>query len=99
MFVFIIFDIVAQAYLVATLYSLKDNLKNYINRKYLTLKFYLVTILIVVAFISIPILAMPNNNFFGYNLKFFKHALEWNYFISIITFYFLTFMMWKKIDR
>ena len=96
MFLFIIFEIAAQAYLVATLYSFKDKLSKYINKKYLTLKIYLVSILIIVAVISIPILAMPNNNFFGYNLKFFKHALEWNYFISIITFYLLTFMMWKK---
>ena len=25
-----------------------------------------------------------------------KHALEWNFFLGIIFFYFLTFLMWKK---
>ena len=98
MLMFIIFEIVAQAYLVATLYSFKDKLSNYINKKYLTLKIYLVSILIIVALISIPIISLPGNNFFGFNLKFFKHALEWDYFIGVITFYLLTFMMWKKIN-
>jgi len=98
MLMFIIFEIVAQAYLVATLFSFKDKLSNYINNKYLTLKIYLVSILIIVAVISIPIISIPGNDFFGFNLKFFKHALEWDYFIGVITFYLLTFMMWKKIN-
>ena len=34
--------------------------------------------------------------FWVFNLKFFKHALEWDYFIGVITFYLLTFFMWKK---
>ena len=98
MLMFIIFEIVAQAYLVATLFSFKDKLSNYINNTYLTLKIYLVSILIIVAVISIPIISIPGNDFFGFNLKFFKHALEWDYFIGVITFYLLTFMMWKKIN-
>ena len=93
---FIIFEIVAQAYLVTSLYSFKDKLAGYINIKILKLKIILVTSLIVVALISIPIISLPGNNFFGYNLKFFKHALEWDYFLGVITFYLLTFFMWKK---
>tara|TARA_A100001234_G_C12576524_1_gene364159 strand:+ start:114 stop:779 length:666 start_codon:yes stop_codon:yes gene_type:complete len=96
MLMFIIFEIVAQAYLVATLYSFKERLLNYINPKFLTLKIYLVSTLIVVAIISIPIISLPGNDFFGFNLKFFKHALEWDYFIGVISFYLLTFLMWKK---
>ena len=56
----------------------------------------LVSTLIVVAIISIPIISLPGDNFFGLNLKFFKHALEWDYFLGVITFYMLTFFMWKK---
>ena len=93
---FIIFEIVAQAYLVATIYSLKEKLINYINVKILNLKIILVTTLIIVAIISIPIISLPGNNFLGYNLKFFKHALEWDYFLGVISFYLLTFFMWKK---
>jgi hypothetical protein len=93
---FIIFEIVAQAYLVATFYSLKKELVDYINIKILNLKIILVTTLIIVAIVSIPIISMPGNNFFGFNTKFFKHALEWDYFLGVITFYLLTFFMWKK---
>jgi len=93
---FIIFEIVAQAYLVATLYSFKDKLVDYINIKFLNLKIILVTLLIIIAIVSIPIISLPGNDFFGLNLKFFKHALEWDYFIGVILFYLLTFLMWKK---
>ena len=96
MLLFIIFEIVAQAYLVATFYSLKDKLSQYINIRILNLKIILVSTLIVVAVISIPIISLPGNNLFGFNLKFFKHALEWDYFIGVISFYLLTFFMWKK---
>ncbi len=96
MLAFIIFEIVAQTYLVATFYSLKEKLNIYINLIYLKLKIILVSILIIVAFISIPIISLPGDNFLGFNLKFFKHALEWDYFLGVISFYLLTFMMWKK---
>ena len=93
---FIIFEITAQAYLVAALYSLKEDLSIYINNKYLKLKLILVSGLIVVAIASIPIISLPGNDFLGFNLKFFKHALEWDYFLGVISFYLLTFLMWKK---
>jgi hypothetical protein len=93
---FIIFEITAQAYLVAAFYSFRHKLDEYINRIFLNLKIILVSTLIVVAIISVPIISLPGNNFFGYNLKFLKHALEWDYFIGVISFYLLTFFLWKK---
>ena len=93
---FIIFEIVAQAYLVASFYSFRNKLMNYINNKILTIKILLVSVLIIVAVISIPIISLPGNDFLGFNLKYFKHALEWDYFIGVISFYLLTFFMWKK---
>ena len=93
---FIIFELVAQAYLVATFYSFRHSLLEYINPKILKFKLILVSILIIVAAISVPIISLPGNDFLGFNLKFFKHALEWDYFLGIITFYLLTFFMWKK---
>ena len=95
---FIIFEIAAQAYLVAALYSFKHELERYINQLLLKLKLILVSTLIIVALISIPIISLPGNDFLGFNLKFFKHALEWDYFIGVISFYLLTFFMWKKIN-
>ena len=96
MLLFIIFEIVAQAYLVITFYSFKEKMENYINKKFLYIKLILVTILIIVAVISIPIISLPGNNFMGFNVKFFKHGLEWNYFVGVISFYLLTYFMWKK---
>ena len=93
---FIVFEIVAQAYLVATFWSFKEKLKDHINPIVLNLKIILVSILIIVAAISIPIVSLPGDDFFGIQLKFLKHALEWDYFIGVITFYLLTFFMWKK---
>jgi hypothetical protein len=93
---FIVFEIVAQAYLVATFYSFKEKLNDFINIKFLKLKFALVFSLIVIALISIPIISLPGDYFLGFNLKFFKHALEWDYFIGVISFYLLTFFMWKR---
>ena len=93
---FIVFEIVAQAYLVATFWSFKDKLKDYINLKILNFKIVLVSMLIIVAVISIPIISLPGDVFFGVQLKFLKHALEWDYFLGVITFYLLTFFMWKK---
>ena len=93
---FIVFEIVAQVYLVATFWSLKEKLRDYINPIVLNLKIMLVSILIIVAVISIPIVSLPGDDFYGIQLKFLKHALEWDYFIGVITFYLLTFFMWKK---
>ena len=86
---FIVFEIVAQAYLVITLYKLKDKIIDKINLKFLKLKGLLVSLLIVIAILAIPIVSMPGN-------KFIKHALEWDYFIGVISFYLLTYFMWKK---
>ncbi len=93
---FIVFEIVAQAYLVATFFSFKEKLNEYINPLFLNLKIILVSLLILVAIISIPIISLPGDDFFGINLKYLKHALEWDYFLGVITFYLLTFFMWKK---
>ena len=86
---FIIFEVVAQALLVKNIIRSKPKLEEYINKKILTLKMILVSVLIIVAFLSAPIL-----NSSKYSL--FKHALEWNYFLGVITFYLLTFLFWKK---
>ena len=93
---FIIFEIVAQAYLVSTLYSFKTNISSYLNLNILKIKIVLVSILIIVAAISIPIISLPGDEFMGITLKFLKHGLEWNYFLGVISFYLLTFLMWKR---
>ena len=91
MLTFIIFEVTAQAYFIATLYSFKSKLNKYINQKILKMKLILVSTLVVVAVICIPIISWPGDNF-----KFLKHLLEWDYFLGVISFYLLTFFMWKK---
>ena len=86
---FIIFEIVAQSMLVMNFYKLKNKLKKFFYPNILKLKILLVSILIFVAVISIPLLIVGGN-------IHFKHGLEWNYFIGVILFYFLTSLFWKK---
>jgi len=86
---FIIFEIVAQALLVITLFKIKDKISEIINKKILTLKIVLVSLLTITAFASLPILTTSGNTHF-------KHALEWNYFVGVVLFYLLTFLFWKK---
>ena len=77
---FIIFELIAQAYLIKFFYEIREKLVNYINIIYLKIKMILITL---------PFL--PFDNF-----KFLKHAIEWNVFLGVIIFYLLTFLMWKK---
>lgn len=86
---FIIFELIAQAYLIKFFYDIKQKLEKYINPIYLTIKRILITFLITISIITLPFL--PFDNF-----KFLKHAIEWNVFLGVIIFYLLTFLMWKK---
>ena len=86
---FIIFEIVAQTFLVINFRKIREQIKKLVNIKILNLKIALVLILILVAIISIPFLTST-----GYTRL--KHALEWNYFVGVISFYLLTFFFWKK---
>ena len=89
---FIIFEIVAQALLVITLFKMKNIISEIINKKILILKILLVSILTITAFASLPILTSSGN-------VHFKHALEWNYFIGVVLFYLLTFFFWKNVPK
>ena len=86
---FIIFEIIAQALLVINLIKIKVKISQFINKKILNLKIILVSILIIVAILSAPIL---NSSDYTH----FKHALEWNYFLGVVSFYLLTFLFWKR---
>jgi len=86
---FIIFEIIAQSLLVYRFFKLKSLIYEHINNYVLVLKIILVTILVIVAIASLPIVVTSGN-------VHFKHALEWNYFMGVIFFYLLTFLFWKK---
>ena len=86
---FILFELIAQGMLIFKLIKIRNKIENYINGIVLKLKTALVSILVIVALVSIPILVTTD-------YTHFKHALEWNYFIGVVTFYLLTFFFWKK---
>ena len=88
---FIIFEIIAQSILVINFYKMKKQLEVYFFPNILKIKILLVSILIFIALMSIPILIISGN-------VHFKHGLEWNFFIGVILFYFLTNLLWKKIS-
>ena len=86
---FIIFELIAQGLLVYHLYKLKNKLDNLINKKVLLIKALLVSVLIIIAILSLPILVTKGNTHF-------KHALEWNYFVGVVVFYLLSRFFWKR---
>ena len=86
---FIIFELIAQGYLVYHLFKLKTKLKEFINRKILFIKILLVSVLVVVAILSLPTLVTKGNTHF-------KHMLEWNYFVGVILFYLFSRFFWRR---
>ena len=86
---FIIFEIIAQALFVVSIFKVKEKIRDFINKKVLILKIILVSILAITALAAAPFLVSS-----GYT--HFKHALEWNYFIGVVLFYLLSFLFWKK---
>ena len=86
---FIIFELIAQGILVFHFFKLKNKLELFINKKILTLKMLLVSLLVLIAILSLPILITKGNTHF-------KHALEWNYFVGVIFFYLFSRFFWKR---
>ena len=86
---FIIFEVIAQGILVYHLLKIKDKIIKFINKKVLILKIILVSLLSIVAILSLPLLVTKGNTHF-------KHALEWNYFVGVILFYLLSRFFWKR---
>ena len=86
---FIIFELIAQGILVYHFFKIKKKISNFINKKFLILKAFLVSILTIVAVLSLPILLNKGNTHF-------KHALEWNYFVGVIAFYLFTRFFWRR---
>ncbi len=86
---FIVFELIAQGYLVYHLYKLKSKLEEFVDKKILIFKILLVSLLILVAFLSLPTLVTKGNTHF-------KHMLEWNYFVGVILFYLLSRFFWRR---
>ena len=88
--IFIFFEILSQAFLIKKILLIKDKFRNYFNFFVIYLKLAFVifacsstlVILIILLFYNLP----PN----------IDYILEWNYFLILLIFYFLSYLMWKK---
>ena len=87
---FILFEILSQAFLIRQILNLKNNFKEYFNIFIISLK------LIFVIFIcSVSIFILVFLIFYNFTSKI-DYILEWNYFLILLLFYFLSFLMWKR---
>ena len=87
---FILFEILAQVFLIKNIINKKSLLLQYLNSNIVTCKFVFVSMVCLSTLIILMILLL-------YELSSkVDYILEWNYFLILIIFYFLSFLMWKK---
>jgi len=88
---FIFFEVLAQAFLIKKIFSFKDKMKNYLYSIVVYLKLLFV---LLICFTTVSILTV----LMIYDLDpKVDYILEWNYFLVLLFFYFLSFLMWKKL--
>ena len=89
---FILFEVLAQAFLIKKIFFIKDKMKDYIYSMVVYLKFLFVVTICLTTFSILMILMI-----FDLSPKV-DYILEWNYFLVLLFFYFLSFLMWKKLN-
>ena len=87
---FILFEVLAQTFLIKQIFFIKDKINNYLNLIVVYLKLIFVFLVCSSTIIILTILI-----FYDLDAKF-DYILEWNYFLLLLIFYFLSFLMWKK---
>ena len=87
---FILFEILAQGFLIKEILKNKTQLAHYINKLIVYLKFIFV---FFICFSTILILVILI--FYDLDSKV-DYILEWNYFLILLFFYLLSFFMWKR---
>ena len=87
---FIIFEILAQVFLIKEILNKRNQLLQYLNNIIVTFKFIFVTMVCLSTLIILVILLV-------YDLSSkVDYILEWNYFTVLLFYYLLSFLMWKK---
>mgnify|MGYP001431889467 CR=1 FL=1 len=89
---FIFCEIVAQFFLTRRLYFSFEKINVYLHKSVLNLKIIFVAITLLTTVIILIILS-----FFNLDSKI-DYILEWNYFLFLLVFYFLSSIIWKKIN-
>ena len=88
---FIFFEVIAQAFLIKKVFSIKDYIGNYLFSTVVYLKLFFV---LAICSITLLILIILINFDLSPSVDY---ILEWNYFVILLFFYLLTFFMWKKL--
>jgi hypothetical protein len=87
---FILFEVLAQGFLLREIYSVKNKISQFANVSIIYLKMLFIILISSFTFIILIILI-------NYNLDSkIDYILEWNYFLLLLIFYFLSFLLWKK---
>ena len=87
---FILCEIAAQTLLTRRLYLSLNIIENFIFKNVLNLKIIFVSITVVTSIIILIILSVSNLS------SKVDYILEWNYFVFLLIFYFLSAIIWKK---
>ena len=87
---FILFEVLAQTFLLRKIFSIKDKIKVYVN---LIIVYTKLGFVLLVCFSTVIILTILI--FHDLDAKI-DYILEWNYFLLLLLFYFLSFLLWKK---
>ncbi len=87
---FIFFELTAQFFLVKKIILIKNLLKKYTYEKVIITKVFFVYVILVLTFLILLLLIF-------YDLpSFVNNVIEWNYFLILLVFYFLSSIMWIK---
>ena len=87
---FILFEVLAQAFLIKQIFKKKTEMSEYINKIVVYAKLIFVSLVCFSTLIILMVLIL-------YNLDSkFDYILEWNYFLLLLLFYFLSSIMWKR---
>lgn len=87
---FILFELLAQILLAKQLFHKRNLLIKYCHKFIILVKIFFVSTIVLASFVVILILAFTN---LPSNIDYF---LEWNYFLILLIFYFLSSIMWKS---
>ena len=87
---FILFEVLAQAYLIKDIFKIKSEISEYVNTTVVYCKLAFVFFICISTLIILFILLMVNLD------HKVDYILEWNYFLILLLFYLLSSMMWRK---
>lgn len=89
---FILSELLAQIFLTKQLYKNLNSLNNFCYSKIIKTKIVYIILVSLISLIVIFLLI-----FYNFTSKV-DYILEWNYFLALLIFYFLSYLMWKKIN-